>query len=143
MDGLISRQDAIDAINARRSVYSGMWGKGLSLAVDTLRALPSAQPESAERNEESKQNVPNDDLISRKMAIEKFWHSDVEFRPTQIDEVMALLKDLPSAQPEQRTGKWLNVCMDYGECSECGFCGLTTDYCPSCGADMRGEDHGA
>lgn len=46
VNDLISRQAAIDAINTRRSVYSGMWGKGLSLAVDTLRDLPSAQPET-------------------------------------------------------------------------------------------------
>jgi len=44
MSDLIDRQAAIEAINTRRSVYSGMWGKGLSLAVDTLRDLPSAQP---------------------------------------------------------------------------------------------------
>lgn len=41
----------------------------------------------------------------------------------------------PTIEPKK--GKWLEECMDYGECSECGFCGLTTDYCPSCGADMR------
>lgn len=46
---MISRQAAIDTLNARRAVYSGTWGKGLSLAVDTLRALPSAQPETAKR----------------------------------------------------------------------------------------------
>lgn len=32
--------------------------------------LPSAQPESTKRTEESAQNVPNGDLISRKSAIE-------------------------------------------------------------------------
>ena len=45
MNDTIYRQAAIDALNARRAVYSGTWGKGLSLAVDTLRALPSVQPE--------------------------------------------------------------------------------------------------
>lgn len=39
----------------------------------------------------------------------------------------------------RKKGKWLEECMDYGECSECGFYGLTTDYCPSCGARMNNE----
>ena len=42
---LISRQGAIDAINTSRMLYSGTWGKGLSMAVDKLRNLPSVQPE--------------------------------------------------------------------------------------------------
>lgn len=42
---LISRQAAIDAINASREIYSGAWGKGLSMAVEKLRDLPSVQPE--------------------------------------------------------------------------------------------------
>ena len=45
MSDLISRQAAIDKINARCSVYSGTWGKGLSMAVDIMRGMPSAEPE--------------------------------------------------------------------------------------------------
>ena len=99
MNDLISRQAAINGIREIASCCDV--GHEPEDYVYMLQNLPSAQPESAELNEESKQNVPNDDLISRKMAIEKFWHSDVEFRPTQIDEVMAILKELPSAQPER------------------------------------------
>lgn len=105
---LIDRQAAIDAIETKIKKWNAVDGEGYHVGlglrytdvIDTLTDLPSVQPESAERNEESKQNVPNDDLISRKMAIEKFWHSEVELRPTQIDEVMAILKALPSVQPE-------------------------------------------
>lgn len=45
MDDLISRQAAIEAISASKMVYGGTWGKGLSMAVEKLRELPSAQPE--------------------------------------------------------------------------------------------------
>ena len=45
MDDLISRQKAIDAIRASRMIYSGTWGKGLAMAEERLRELPSAQPE--------------------------------------------------------------------------------------------------
>ena len=89
----ISRQAAIDACIRVREYRAYD-------EIEEIKALPSAHPESAERNEESKQNVPNDDLISRKMAIEKFWHSEVEYRLTQIDDVMSILKGIPSAQPE-------------------------------------------
>ena len=95
---LIDRQAAIDAIRSADGVVH-YWSK--QNAIKVLEELPSAQPESAERNEESKQNVPNDDLISRKIVIEKFWHSEVEYRPTQIDDVMSILKGIPPAEPEQ------------------------------------------
>ena len=45
MDDLISRQAAIEAIKASRSIYNGTWGKGLAMAAERVRQLPSAQPE--------------------------------------------------------------------------------------------------
>jgi len=44
MSDLIDRQAAIDAIRASRMIYSGTWGKGLAMAEERLRNLPSAQP---------------------------------------------------------------------------------------------------
>lgn len=51
------------------------------------------------------------------------------------------LNNLPSAQPKR--GKWKTVVCDGVElvvCSECGYTGAfwTYNYCPNCGADMRG-----
>ena len=43
------------------------------------------------------------------------------------------------ALSEQPHGRWIEAKMDYGECSECGFFGLITDYCPNCGARMKGD----
>ena len=39
---------------------------------------------------------------------------------------------------ERPHGRWIEAKMDYGECSECGFYGFITDYCPNCGARMKG-----
>ena len=60
------------------------------------------------------------------------------------------IKKLPSAQPERKKGKWIEHTYEYGrelfdcetECSVCGYklCGAMPNYCPSCGADMRGEN---
>ena len=91
MDDLISRKAAIDAINARRGLYVGTWGKGMVMAIDTLRELPSAQPE--------------------------------------------------------RKGKWIKDAYGFVICSECKGVRRDnrighTNFCNSCGADMR-EDNDA
>ena len=57
-----------------------------------------------------------------------------------LTKAMNALKDMPSAEPERKTGIWMG--------SVCSACGNSTsfyydcDYCPKCGADMRGETDG-
>ena len=53
-------------------------------------------------------------------------------------------RELPSAQPERKKGKWIGKYPVTSACSECDY--LIHDskvkvfaYCPNCGADMRGE----
>ena len=49
---------------------------------------------------------------------------------------------LPSAEKEREKGEWKNVAFLTCECSECGaqFHELEYDnFCPNCGANMRGE----
>lgn len=61
------------------------------------------------------------------------------------------LLSLPSAQPERKKGKWLHKSKQLAalntawwyECSICGyhaFNGMRTDFCPNCGAEMRGNE---
>lgn len=63
---------------------------------------------------------------------------------------MEVVEDAPTIEPERKTGRWINAYPDiepnpmfmYGICSECGFDQSISDklnYCPNCGADMRGE----
>ena len=57
--------------------------------------------------------------------------------------------NLTSAQPQRMRGRWKRTYLDHeamGErpsifyCSACNQCiAYPTNYCPSCGADMRGE----
>jgi hypothetical protein len=53
------------------------------------------------------------------------------------------LRKLPSAQPERPKGKWVEKPHVYGVayCSLCDYELHTNDtnFCPNCGADMRGE----
>ena len=59
------------------------------------------------------------------------------------------LEGLPSAQPERKNGNWVGIDDDPCETFECDRCGFVLDdwiqgalynFCPNCGADMRGGD---
>lgn len=88
------------------------------------------------------------DLIRREDAINEFWKSEIEFRPSQIDEVLRILNSIPSAEP--KVGNWIEKdgmwCDDPTfRCSVCGeeyelLEGTPIDngmnYCPNCGSRM-------
>lgn len=93
-------------------------------------------------------------LINKQAAIEEFWKLDIEVRPSVIDAITNMLKTLPSAEPERKTGKWvheIDTGADMLKCSACecrvieleyktavGLQGFT--YCPYCGAKMEVAD---
>lgn len=73
-----------------------------------------------------------------------------------LGEYLSGIESLPPAQPERKKGKWIPdeiaaYDMPKGEprgwvpwlCSECGWSvgKHQTAFCPSCGADMRGEQN--
>ena len=63
--------------------------------------LPSAQPEIEERMSETEQNVPNDDFISRKRAIDALME-DFKRIPTNAIRAKTVIEQLPPAQPERK-----------------------------------------
>lgn len=97
------------------------------------------------------------DLVDRQEAIKVA----TRFRVTPGGEIfeairMAVkteLEQLPAAQPERKKGHWIEV-NDYynrisGKCSACGWEShlyeddvVGMNFCPNCGADMRGEQNG-
>ena len=103
-----------------------------------------------------------DDCISRHGAIDALmaWEEDSVWD----DECLKhrgepywvapsdVIERLPSAQSERKKGKWIDPSNNgvwrydqkaYAECSVCGkkqFLGYRMNYCPNCGADMRGEE---
>jgi len=92
-----------------------------------------------------------DDLISRQDAIEVINKlMEIHFdRKVVLGKVWQQIKDLPSVQ---RKGHWINInegkwnVWAVFKCSECGEIDNriyeTDNFCPNCGADMRGEDDG-
>lgn len=129
--------------------------------IDRFMAFASAQTENEERKEESAQNVPKEDLISRKAAIDALIrkirphnNGDGTITMCVISEelVRKTLNDLPSAQPERKTGRWIPVMNGRGGhcCNRCNGYAPSymngdehlSDFCPYCGAYMGGDADG-
>ena len=106
MSDLISRQDAIDAID--ESIHA--CNKALGAFDISLKDEYAVKVERA---------------------------SLVAFRET--------LEYMPSAQAEPKKGKWMHDNPNTFRCSRCNkyldiSCGnMKMNFCPNCGADMRGE----
>lgn len=142
MNDLISRQSALDlAKDIIVPTKDGGVYRHRCIDPDEIRELPSAQPEvrtemsspkNSERTAESSQNVQNDDLISRKAAIDaistwdKFgadersrivrWHEGLE-PYVHLRDVVTAIVNLPSEHPE--LDEWCDTCKEYDQERHC------------------------
>ena len=101
-----------------------------------------------------------DDLINRQKAIDSLTEIIMNLKNVYGDMGSAVngarecIKSLPSAEPEQKKGKWIHkeysIGACYAECNECHYRarGIAEDYgfgfnykfynfCPNCGAKME------
>lgn len=85
----------------------------------------------------------DNDTISRQAAIDALDKRFDSIPMEQTAEILQLRKDLrelPSAQPERKRGKWILKPNIYGVvyCSKCDYELHTnnTNFCPNCGAEM-------
>lgn len=137
MDDMISREAAIEAI-AKQSKFSveeiinicdasiqddNGWLGGLKEAIVAIVELPSVQPESK-----------LDEWCTDCKEYDHEKHCCPRFN-------RVIREALKEAQLERKKGEWLiNSDGYYPYCSECKRSPeFTTDFCPYCGADMRGE----
>ena len=136
MNDTISKQAAIDAI--KRAIWDKHTAKD---AIDAVCNVPSAQPVDKDTN------VPTNDIISRQAVKEWLYRWEGYIDKDMIARMQYRVIDIPSA--ERKKGEWMRL-GEYpdGEslkCSECGVVledwvmGAFFNYCPNCGADMRGE----
>ena len=123
MSDLIERQKAIDVlmefdkklrkINWYQYPHTEYECRGVDEAIVKIENVPSAHPETEERKEESAQNVPKEDLISRKEAIDYCYQlinvehqqgsDEMNYGQERVNQTEAILHHLefmPSAQPE-------------------------------------------
>ena len=101
-----------------------------------------------------------DDLISRKAAILQLSHNKCgnEEWDIAVQHDIETITQLPSAQPERPKGHWIvwggmDIPENHGK-HKCSICGefapvryekplikeYLSDFCPNCGADMRGGE---
>ena len=80
------------------------------------------------------------DLISRQAAIDAMF---ANMPGLMFNDVLRILRTLPSAQPERKTGRWELGPFDRlgGYWTTCSVCERPSfgggNYCRYCGADMR------
>lgn len=82
------------------------------------------------------------DLISRKDVLHELGWCDYGLKDWQKWKLKMMVRDIPSAEPERKTGKWIHEGWEasYLRCSACGYRDYTEEhnkFCPNCGADMR------
>ena len=85
------------------------------------------------------------DLIDRQAALDAITDELMPSTPlSAVIRAKNRLKELPSAQPERKRGKWIPFDIPWYRCSECGAerenIAFMEYFCPNCGADMRGGE---
>ena len=94
-----------------------------------------------------------DEYIKKEDAIRHFQSFEKTMKSMPLADVKARLKDLPTYSfPEREKGEWIELPKAFNanenpcECSKCrhilsfmnGY--PKSNFCPNCGADMRGKD---
>ena len=86
----------------------------------------------------------SEDCISREQVRAKLdYISYAEKDPISIAK--RIVDDAPSVVPKPKEGEWISKHNGYWTCSECGLSFLfyaKGNYCPNCGAKMKGMDNG-
>lgn len=122
MSDLISREDTIDDLHT-----ANIPDEWMAWTENFINAQPSVEPCA--------------DCVSResvKKLLNEGWLRGIYPSSGNIDA-------LPSVTPERPRGKWIEhqdrKKQIYAECSNCGFKNYAgiLNYCPECGADMKGE----
>lgn len=59
-----------------------------------------------------------------------------------------IIDEQPTIEPERKTGRWIHKELNHFCCDQCKTLFVVLigteelHFCPNCGADMRGEEHG-
>lgn len=97
---------------------------------------------------EALKQEPCEDAVSRQAVIKAI--DEVGLLTCEYIDVKQAIESLLSVQPTRPKGEWIGSAMlgtlrcsrCYGDCPMDGDFYHRTDFCPDCGADMRGEENG-
>ena len=156
----ISRQAAIDALQKCRKHCIDPFDSyhiDINDAECRLSEVPPAQPVATDINvgdkisRQAAIDVLADYIYNVFKALSKIRLSTEDCK----DAAKSVLDELPPAQSEPKEGHWIDKgwdgdwawqiegrgnCWRVIECSECGkSVSVESNFCPHCGADMRGE----
>lgn len=105
-----------------------------------------------------------DDTISRQAAIDALFDWEITYdwddhcreedpKPAYIVSPSNIIEHLPTVEPEQKTGRWIQDESGDYKCSECGgredrfiygreiwYGNGESNFCPNCGIRMVGEN---
>ena len=117
----MTREEAIKNLKKLKSFHNGSYGTAIDMAIKALEQQLSK------------------DCVSRESVLMELgkYLCGVSFDEKGIDEV---IKELPSVTPTRPHGKWIDNHNGTFECDRCGCKHSRSNYCPNCGADMRGEE---
>ena len=79
------------------------------------------------------------DLLKDKTTrVNNIWNGTTNAEGKGLDEI---IDDIPTADVRENVkGEWIKIHWKAFRCSECkGISEYYTDFCPNCGADMRGD----
>lgn len=159
----MTREEALQHFKEQLDIFGGEHAEAIKVAIEALKAPPISQRSMYQAGyrqgrEEALEREQSEDLISRAEAIEALGEEppvwcDEEYEiaeRNQWREDVEAIKSVPSA--DRPRGHWIDMA-DFEQCSECRGTHLKevdtyygkaiwikTDFCPNCGADMRGED---
>lgn len=118
---------------------------------EIVENLPSAQPEQRYTEEELRVFAHGISLSLLSKRSSQHWRYD-EDRATEIKFLERLYEKVgadmrgeqPTIEPKRKKGKWIDKSNGiegaWNYCSVCGEQAIDLyDFCPNCGADMRGE----
>lgn len=130
----MTNERAVEILNLDLDIlgqYGDETAEAYKMAIQALDAQPCEDCISREEVQ---------DLISR-------WLSDYLLDETReaLEIINYKVGDMPPVTPQRPKGKWIEIEIDAGEfiykCTKCGMRVINPyNYCPNCGADMRGGE---